>query len=772
MNSNFGVPLQPFERAVSLHDSGRLSEAEQIYQMILLGDDRHFDALCRFGLVRLQQQRFAEAEGLIRRAIKVDKRSAEAHQLLGSALTGLGRVEEAVRSYSKAVAIRPKFAEAQNNLGYALQVLERFDEAILHYKRAIAARPEYPEAFNNLGNTLHLLGESDKAIIHYEKAVAIWPEYAEAHWNRGNALRDVGRLDEAIIAFRTAIAIKPRYHEAFNSLGNTYFSLGKFDDAISQYEQALALKPDYVEAHLNLGDAFNALERYEEALAAYDAALALNPGDANALTRRGQALWRLHRGEEELASYEAALNADPTWDAAFDGLAGAALASCDWIRAERLWQDVPAHVASGKQFDAFRFLGFSSDAALQLECARRYIDREVPVRRPPLWTGETWKNEKIKIAYVSCGFHKHPTAYLTAELLENHDRSRFEIIGVSLGPDDGSEIRARLIRAFDQFHDVRPNTDQEAAQLLHDLRVDIAVDRSGYTTNSRPGIFVARPAPIQVNYIGFPGTLGTKFYDYILADATVLPLDRQPFYSERIVHLPDCYLVNDTRRPDASQTPTRQEAGLPAEGFVFCCFNNSYKFTPPVFEVWMRLLAQVEGSVLWLFRERADVEANLRREAASRGIDPARLVFAKRVSLEDHLARHRLADLFLDTLPYNAHTTAADALWMGLPVVTCLGESFAGRVAASLLRAIGLPDLVTSNLGDYEDLILRIAREPAMLRELRERLERNKVSYPLFDSDLYRRNIESAYVRMWEAWQRGEAPASFAVESAVSARPG
>jgi predicted O-linked N-acetylglucosamine transferase (SPINDLY family) len=431
---------------------------------------------------------------------------------------------------------------------------------------------------------------------------------------------------------------------------------------------------------------------------------------------------------------------------------------------------VPAHVANGRLFDAFRFLGYSSDPALQLACARQFIAREVPVRKPLLWSGEVWKNEKIRIAYVSCGFHQHPTAYLTAELLEIHDRSHFEIIGVSVGPDDQSEIRARLIRAFDRFYDVRSKTDQEVTSLLRELRVDIAVDRSGYTTNARPGIFAGRAAPVQVNYIGFPGTLAAKFYDYILADATVLPFDRQPFYTERIVHLPNSYLVNDTRRPVAARTPTRQECGLPAQGFVFCCFNNSYKITPPVFDIWMRLLSKMEGSVLWLFCDREGAEANLRREAAARNIDPGRLIFARRVPLADHLARHRLADLFLDTLPYNAHTTAADALWMGLPVVTCLGQSFAGRVAASLLRAVGMSDLVTSNPGEYEDLILRIAREPAMLQDLRDRLQRNKVTSPLFDTDLYRRNLESAYLRMLQAWQRGEPPASFTVESDVSAQ--
>lgn len=768
MKPDFGTPLQPFARAVALHNSGRLSEAEQLYQTVLIGDDRHFDALCRLGLVRLQQLRFGDAEGLLRRAIKLNKRSAEAHQLLGSALTGLGSLEEAVRSYSKAVAIRPRFAEAQNNLGYALQVLGRLDEALQHYKKAIAARPDYHEAFNNLGNALHLLDRSDEAIGQYEKAIAIHPDYAEAHWNLGNALRAVERPEDAIASYLRAIAIRPGYYEAYNSLGNAYSSLGKFDEAALQYNKALALKPDYIEARLNLGDALCSLGQDEAALAAYDTAVALGPDDVNALTKRGQALWRLNRDAEALTCYEAILNFDPGCDGAFDGLAGGALATCDWLRTAKLWRDVPAHVASGRHFDPFKFLGYSNDPALQLACARQFISNAVPVRVPRLWAGAVWRNEKIKIAYVSCGFHRHPTAYLTAELIEIHDRSRFEIIGVSLSPDDGSEIRARLIRAFDQFHDVRLKTDDEVARLLHSMRVDIAVDRSGYTTNARPGIFAARPAPIQVNYIGFPGTLAAKFYDYILADATVLPFDRQPFYTERIVHLPNCYLVNDTRRSESGRSPTRSEAGLPAEGFVFCCFNNTYKFTPPAFDVWMRLLRQVEGSVLWLFCDREAAEVNLRGEAAARGIDPSRLIFAKRVPVEEHLARHRLADLFLDTLIYNAHTTAADALWMGLPVLTCIGQSFAGRVAASLLRAIGLPDLVTNNLEEYERLALRIARDPALLRDLGQRLQSNRGSHPLFDAHLYRLNLEAAYIRMWEAWQRGAPPASFALESVTS----
>ena len=541
--------------------------------------------------------------------------------------------------------------------------------------------------------------------------------------------------------------------------------MGRLEEAITQYEKALAIEPTYVEALLNHGDVLAALGRDDSAIGVYDKVLAFSPQDADALVKRGHALFRLGRDTEALANFDAALSADPNNDVAFDAIAHCAIKTCNWARTPTLWQQVPAHVARGRFFDAFGFLAYSSEPALHLACAKRYIHQQIPVHLPQLWTGEIWRHKKIKIAYVATGFNKHPAAYLTAELIEIHDRSRFEILGISIGPDDQSAIRSRLIGAFDQFHDVQDQSDREVAAAINNMKIDILVDRSGYIADSRPKIFALRPAPIQVNYLGFPGTLGAEFYDYVIADATVLPFDQQPFYPEKIVHLPDCYQVNDRKRPIAQRPPTREEVGLPATGFVFCCFNNCYKITPPIFDVWMRLLKQVQGSVLWLLSDRTTAEINLRREAAARGIDPARIVFARGAPLDEHLARHRLADLFLDTLPYNAHTTASDALWVGLPLVTCCGTSFAGRVATSLLRAIGMPDLVTDSLGAYERLALRVASEPALLRELRERLGRNRSSHPLFDTDRYRRHIEAAYVRMWERWQHGAAPISFAVAS-------
>ena len=371
---------------------------------------------------------------------------------------------------------------------------------------------------------------------------------------------------------------------------------------------------------------------------------------------------------------------------------------------------------------------------------------------------------KIKLAYLSADFRQHPVSMLTAQLFELHDRERFEVFGVSLGANDRSDIRTRVVRAFDQFHDVAAKGDHEVAKLLHDLDVDIVVDLGGYTDNTRPGILARRPAAIQVSYIGFLGTMGADFIDYLLADEVVVPPGQRAFYSEHIVRLPECFQVNDSKRVIGTRVPSRSEAGLPEGAFVFCCFNGNYKITAPTFDAWMRLLRGVDRSVLWLFRSNDEAFANLRGAAAARGIDPARLIFAAKANSEDHLARHRLADLFLDTLPINAGATASDALWAGLPIVTLAGSTFLGRVSASLLRAVGLPELVTQSSADYEALALRLAVDPPQLKAVRQKLQVNRLTYPLFNTERFRRHIEAAYTMMWEIWQRGENPRSFTVD--------
>jgi predicted O-linked N-acetylglucosamine transferase (SPINDLY family) len=464
-------------------------------------------------------------------------------------------------------------------------------------------------------------------------------------------------------------------------------------------------------AHFNRGVVLSALERHREALESYDRATALEPG-----------------------YMPARANAILT-----------AMNLCNWARLEAISPDQAAMLTP-----PLTFLGLSSDKRLQGACAAAATRSLVPALPPPLWDGRRYGHDRIRLAYVSADFREHAVAFQIAPLIEGHDRNRFQVIGIATGPGDGSAIHARLVKGFDRFHDFAGLNSDEIARRLREMEIDIAVDLGGHTGLNRLQIFAHRPAPVQAGWLGFPGTSGAPFLDYLIADAVVAPDAHQPFYSERLVHLPDTYFSTDPER-EIGVMPARADEGLPAEGFVFCAFNNAWKITLPVFDIWMRLMAAVPGSVLWLRQPAADTRATLEKEAAARGIAPQRLVFAKDAPLDIHLARHRLADLFLDTLPYNAHATAVDALWAGLPLLTCKGDAFAGRVAASLLSAIGLPELVTENLADYHALALALAQGPARLKTLKEKLAGNRTSAPLFDAGRFRRGIEEAYVRMMDA---------------------
>ncbi|HEX6690242.1 MAG TPA: acetylglucosamine transferase, partial [Burkholderiales bacterium] len=467
--------------------------------------------------------------------------------------------------------------------------------------------------------------------------------------------------------------------------------------------------------------------------------------------------------EEAAASLEQALRLAPNAPYTLSHLVWTEISTCRWAGVEARIDALRSKVREGRvAAEPFIFVAVSADPEEQRLCAARHVREKAPPR-PALWQGVRYRHERIRVAYLSADFHEHATAQLAAGLFERHDRARFELTALSYGPDDGSAMRRRLAGAFERFVDVRSRSDEEAARLLRELEVDIAVDLKGHTTGARQAILARRPAPLQASYLGYPGTMGAPYVDYLIADRVVVPEAHQPFYSEKLVYLPDCYQVNDAARPIAPRTPSRADAGLPAEGFVFCCFNNNFKILPPLFAVWMRLLGAVPGSVLWLLEDSAAVKRNLQAAAQAAGVAPGRLVFAPRLPPAEHLARHRLAGLFLDTLPYNAHTTASDALWAGLPLVTCAGSAFAGRVAASLLQAAGLGELATSSLEEYEALALRLARDPGALGELRGRLAAGRTSAPLFDTDRFRRHIEAAYVTMWEAWQRGEPPRHFAV---------
>jgi len=754
-----------FGRALALHQAGRLAEAEPLYGQIVEAAPDHADSRHLLGVLHLQRGDYARAIRHLDAAVAIDPSNPFAHSNRAVALAELTRFDEALASCERALALKPDHAEALNNRGNALKGLGRFDEALASYDRAIARKPDYADAFTNRGVVLMELKRLDEALASAERAIALKPDHAEAFNNRGNVRKERGQLDEALADYDKAIALNANFARAFVNRAAALAKLRRFDEALAGCERAIALKPDLAEAFNNRGNTLTACGRFDQALASYHRAIALKPDYADAFFNRGNALAERNRFAEAAASYAKAMSLMLDHKGAFGGLADCASKLCDWTRRDEFAGAIRRRVIEGHSIIPPLVLArYSDDAALQLACARQYARANIAMPPQPLWRGAIWRNDRIRLAYLSADFGQHPVAQLMAELIERHDRSHFEVIGVSLGADDRSALRARLVGAFDRFHDAGAMSDRAVAKLLHDRQTDIVVDLTGYTKGCRPEILAHRPSPVAVNYLGYPGTMGADFVDYIIADAIALPFDRQAFFTEKIVHLPNCFQANPQHRADAAATPTRREAGLPDAGFVFCCFNNHAKIAPPVFDAWMRLLGAAAGSVLWLSEADETTAANLRHAAAARGIEPARLVFAPRTRrFEDHLARHHLAGLFLDTLPYNAHTTASDALRAGLPVLTCRGNAMAGRVAASLLDAVGLPELVTTSLADYETLGLRLATDAPLLAGLKAKLELNIATCPLFDADRFRRHIEAAYATMWEIWQRGERPRGFAV---------
>ena len=723
-------------RAVGCHQAGLLSEAERHYREVLDIDPQQFDALHLLGLIHYQR----------------------------------GACAEALRDIDRALAIKRDIAAAHNSRAAVLNGLERFAEAVASCERAIALKPDYGEAFSNRALALLGLKRLDEALASCEVAIGLRPDLAEAFNNRGNALKDLKRFEEALASYERAIALKPNYAEAFNNCGNALIGLKRYDEALESCRRALALQEDLAEAFYNRGIALHELKRYGEALASYDRAIALRPEYAAALANRGTVQLDLRRPEEARVSYARALDLDP-WHEYLRGMhLHAKMLVCDWNDFERERGRLTTAIAGGAATSLpFHLLPCSSDPAPQLVCARRFADK-YSAAPAPLWRGERYSHPRIRLAYLSSDFGDHAVSLLTAGLFERHDRARFETTAVSFGSDVQSPMRARLKGAFDRFIDARTLDDAEVAQLMRELEIDIAIDLNGFTDGSRPEVLACRPAPVQVNYLGYAGTMGHPAWDYIIADRHVIPKDLRCHYSEQVVHLPGSFMVTDDRRNMSERTPSRADAGLPESCFVFCCFNNSYKITPDVFDVWMRLLENVGDSVLWLAAANARAVANLRREAEARGVAADRLVFAGKIAAnEDHLARIRLADVVLDTLCYNGHTTTADALWAGVPVLTCSGESFASRVAGSLLAAVGLPELMTDSLADYETLALRLAREPECLAALRERLVRDRRTCALFDTVRFTHHIEAAFTVMWERSERGEAPEGFAVAAAGDA---
>jgi predicted O-linked N-acetylglucosamine transferase (SPINDLY family) len=574
-------------------------------------------------------------------------------------------------------------------------------------------------------------------------------ENAKSHFLDGLAHLKQKRFREAEQSFEKSLQYIPDRASTLTNLSVAKIKLHKLQEARELIMRSLAIEPNNPEGYLNLGTIHLEQKNYSEAIACFDRAHELNGQYIDALINKGNALGQLKKNKEVVETFELALKLQPDYNWLLGMVLHAKMKICDWRNFDESLNQLKVCIQNQvKAVKPWTFLSLVDDPVLQKQSSEIFIKAEYPEliqggRRPKKET-----NTKLRIAYFSADFHNHATSYLMAELFEMHEKSTFELHGFSFGPKNKDEMQFRVMKAFEYFHEVSEKSDEEIAEFAKKLNLDIAIDLKGYTEGARTGIFAKRCAPVQVNYLGYPGTMGADFMDYIIADRELIPLDMESNYSERVYCLPGSYQVNDRQRKISQKATFKAEFGLPDTGFIFCCFNNNFKINPHVFDLWMLLLKKVAGSVLWLLEDNSEAKNNLIKEAQARGVDRARLVFAPRMRLDEHLSRHKHADLFIDTFPYNAHTTCSDALWAGLPVLTMVGQSFASRVSASLLKAVHMPELIAQSENDYIERAVSIAQNPSLLSELKTKLANNRLTCPLFDTRTFVKEIESAYKLM------------------------
>jgi predicted O-linked N-acetylglucosamine transferase (SPINDLY family) len=640
----------------------------------------------------------------------------------------------------------------------ALHRAGRLDEARALCLQALQLRPEQPQALILLGIIAAQSRHPERAVALFDQALLLDPRSFAAHNNRGNALLALHQPAAAIASYDAAIALAPDHAPTRFGRARALMEMSRCEAAIAECEAAIALEPGHAAAWYLRANALYSIGLFEAALASYDRVTALTPANARAHHNRGNALMMLQRPESAIASYDAAITLDPNMSATRGARLHARMHIADWRDFTAELAQLTTHIERDEPAsNPFAVLALCGSPALQRRAAQNWVRERWPPNSALPAPAAPGRREKLRIGYFSAEFHDHATASLTAGLFEMHDRSRVELIAFSLGPNTNDAMRTRIQAAFDHFFDLRTKSDEDVARLARSVGVDIAVDLGGFTRGGRPGIFALRAAPLQVSYLGYLGTMSADYMDYLIADDTIVPETHRRHYSEKIVYLPS-YQINDSKRRIAARQFGREELGLPPTGFVFCCFNAAYKITPDTFAGWMRILGSVPGSVLLLLGGNESLERNLRREAGARQVAADRIVFGARLPPAEYLARYRTADLFLDTLPYNAGATASDALWAGLPVLTCRGETFAGRVGASLLTAAGLPELITSTPEQYERLAVELASNPQRAAGIRAKLAVNLRTVPLFDTGASARHLEAAYARMYDRHHAGLPP--------------
>jgi protein O-GlcNAc transferase len=778
-----------YKRGNVLKDCGQPEAALASYDRAVALDPRHANAFCNRGVVLEHLNRWDEALASYNQAVALNPGDAFAYYNRGTLLRRLGQSEEALASLKQAIIAKPDYAEALFNCGTLLKELQRPAEALACYEKAIEISSSFPVAHLRRGALLGELKQSDAALASYDKAIELDPRFAEAYGYRGVLLQERNQLDAALADYTKAIeldpgfaeayynrgvlhqrakrsdaaladydraiALVPHFAEAFANRGALLHAGKHWDSALASYDKAIKIDPNYAEAFLSRGAVLMAQERWNEALASLDRAIALAPGSVDAHYDRGDVLVQLMQPVEAIASFDRALALRPGSPAILRRRTFLRMSVCDWHEVQSDIDRISAEIRSDLPLSValLELSALLDEPSLQHRAARVWARDEYPPNDALGAIAPRPNKDKIRVGYYSPDFRLHPVAGLTADLFELHDRSRFEITAFAFGPEAADPMRKRLEQAFDSFLDVRDRSDLEVAALSRELGIDVAVDLAGFTAYRRTEIFALRAAPIQLSYVGYLGTMGAPYMDYLIADPTIIPPASQGDYSEKIIYLPS-YQVN-SKREISNRQFTRQELGLPPQGFVFSCFNTLYKLQPATFETWMRILRRVPDSTLFIYGEDADAKQNLLNATRRSAVASDRVVFGKRIKREEYLARFRTMDLFLDTWPYNGGTTASDALWAGLPVLTCTGRSFASRYGASLLNALALPELITENAQQYEDVAVELATHPGRLEGIRQKLTDHRSRTPLFDTRSFTGHLESAFEKICERYRAG-----------------
>jgi len=757
------------QRAVDQQAQGNLSIACDLFAQILARDPNHAVALYSLAAISLNLGDSKSALMYAERSNSANPAAALTWFIRGSALRLAGRRDEALIHLERACALDPSHADAQLMLGVVYAELQRHRLALGAFDRVLALDPsngaaranrdaiaplaqppqESESVLTQRALQLQTSGQVTEAAALFQQALEINPNQFVALYSLAVIGLNGGRAEVALQFAERCRHAEPRSAASWFIHGAALKAVRRFAEAIESLDRALSLDPSHLEAFITKGHAYGDQKQYALSLMEFNNVLSRDSGNAQALNNAATLLSILNQHAESARFYERLAKLHPDFDFVLGALSHSRLHSCDWEGFHALQSQIVEGVRAGKKVcRQLAFLALSDSSEDQLQCAQTVSEHSYRRSAVQLWRGERYNHERIRIGYLSPDFREHPVGHLFAGVMEKHDKARFEIYAFSLGVDDGSSLRQRFVAAADHFVDVRAKPSLEVAQIIRQHEVDILIDLAGPTMDAQPDVFGFKPAPVQVLYLGYPGTSGAEYMDYILADRTVIPEEHQKFYAEKVLYLPECYLPTDPQLVFSERTPSREEMSLPAEGFVFCSFNHDYKINPPVFDVWMRILARVKGSVLWLMRLNSDAEENLRKEAEKRGIERSRLIFAVRVpSIADHLARYRLAGLFLDTTPYNAHTTSTDALRAGLPVLTVEGGSFQSRVATSVLRTVGLPELAVRSLAEYEETAVRLAESPRELEALKARVRSQVAASRLSDATAFTLGVEAALLQ-------------------------